>query len=149
MNLELNIDHFLNFDEIISFLKNSAIYCKKNKINNLNIHFYSNNEDFFSSKKIIEKFEIYIQNINYISTKYSLKLLVYIHTILPENAPLNIIFSNLEKLKFIKIIYHQLNLNYYLDIKLYSINDVLNLKNIYNFYYSTENKEFFLKYYIH
>jgi hypothetical protein len=149
MNLHLNIDQFLNFAEIISFLKNSAIYCKKNKTLALNVHFYSNNEDFFSSKKIIENFDLNIQSINYISTKYSLNLLIYIHTILPKKAPLNVIYSRLQKFKFIKVIYHQLNLNYYLDIKLYNINEISKLIKIDNFYYSTEKDEFKILDYIH
>ncbi len=133
MKIQLNIDEFLSFNEILSFIKNLSKDLKRNSEKELNIHFYSNNEDFFSSNKVINNLDFNLNKINQIGLNNSLKISIFINTIFPKTSPLNYIKSILINKENINIIYHNLDVKYYLNFKLY------NSKDIYLFFYDFNN----------
>ncbi len=133
MKIQLNIDEFLSFNEILSFIKNLSKDLKRNNEKELDIHFYSNNEDFFSSNKVINNLDFNLNKINQIGLNNSLKISIFINTIFPKTSPLNYIKSILINKENINIIYHNLDVKYYLNFKLY------NSKDIYLFFYDFNN----------
>lgn len=146
MKIQLNIDKFLSYNEILTFIKNLSKDLKKNNDKNLEIHFFSNNEDFFSSNKIINNLEIFINKMNQIGVNNSLKISIFINTIFPKTSPLNYIKSILINKENIKIIYHNLNIKYYLNFKLYNTEDISLFFNDFNnllIFEKIDNKEIF------